>query len=103
MIFIYATIIEIIVIYILIGYYIKKYSQTDVPLYLKIIIFLSCALAFTPIPILALDIDYNKNINDIQNLINNRNILGINIIWNLIYWISFIMTWIVLPFFLEYH
>lgn len=71
---------------------VRRYSEDEVPLYVKGLVWLSWALTFIIIMILPLDIYEAKEGGENQ----------VKVIWISIYYANFVLTWLVLPIAQEY-
>ncbi|CAD8176346.1 unnamed protein product [Paramecium pentaurelia] len=94
----YSIATTILLIYVL--YLIWEYSAKDVPLYIKILTFISWTLTFSIVLVLPIDIaNSTKQVNETQQLETMGNI---KILWRIMYWGNFFLAWLVLPFFQDY-
>ncbi|CAD8078221.1 unnamed protein product [Paramecium primaurelia] len=94
----YSIATTILLIYVL--YLIWEYSAKDVPLYIKILTFISWTLTFSIVLVLPIDIaNSTKQVNETQQLETMGNI---KILWRIMYWGNFFLAWLVLPFFQDF-
>ncbi|CAD8085596.1 unnamed protein product [Paramecium primaurelia] len=88
------------ILFIYVVYLIWEYSAKDVPLYIKILTFISWILTFSIVLVLPIDIaNSTKQHNEAQQLETMGNI---KILWRIMYWGNFFLAWLVLPFFQDY-
>lgn len=99
--------IEAIVTFVFSYYLYNKYASRSVSHHISSLVIFVWFLTFFGIFILPLDIYYSCLYEEKKNKNNEANsrdqILGfIRILWNLLYWIIYILSWIIIPIFQEY-
>jgi len=76
---------------------VRSYSCKDVPLYLRGLIFSTWLLSFGIVFMLPLDIYYSISANE-----SEESVARISLVWKIVYWLNFVITWLLLPVAQEY-
>jgi hypothetical protein len=101
----YLAIIEIGFLFSYVAFLVYEYAEKEVPLYVKFLTFISWVTSFSIVLLVPHDIYYvciNMIYCKTYQLLNDEDATGFDTlkrIWQLVYWLNFILTWLVLPLF----
>lgn len=100
----WLVLVQILLSVAYVWHLVRTYSCRNVPLYLRGLIFSTWLLSFGIVFLLPLDIYYVglRVIQSISASESEESIARISLVWKVVYWLNFIITWLLLPVAQEY-